>query len=592
MLVSDVIRDPDPSRMEYSDEACGSRGVDVPVIVVGAGPVGLTCTARLAALGCPTMLVDEEPALRRQGSKACLIQGDVLEILDKVGCAEAIAREGITWNVGRKFVRGKEIETQVYDRPVGYGPFVNISQFRIEQLLLGQVEAAERAEIRWSHRVVGIHQDSEGVTTTCETPDGIREFRSAYVVACDGVRSPIRRLVGAVWERRRYDALFLITDIRAPLPFPHERRFEYDPPFNPGLQFVMHPQPDDVWRMDWQLPPDAPLDDDGKPTDLHERITAVIGDIPYSIEWVSTYCFSCCLVEEMRVGRVFLAGDAAHALPPYGARGMNSGLQDADNLAWKLALVVAGHADKRLLETYHAERHAAARENVRVSEATIKFMAPRGPIQRHARNAVLRLSTFFAPVRAHVNSGRMAEPFRYTSSQSVESSTEGALVGSFAPDLLVSAHGQRTRLRRLLGGDFVLLHFAHCALSAKRFVDEVHMRRVSVPLQTVVVLPGGSKLGNHSLMATVVYDEGTERAAAYRRETENWYLIRPDGHVGAAGRGVDASHVVKVLAKISCSTIRAPWPVRLTPTRSSGSALGLESQPRSVGSSSHRLSAL
>jgi 3-(3-hydroxy-phenyl)propionate hydroxylase len=290
----------------------------------------------------------------------------------------------------------------------------------------------------------------------------------------------------------------------------------------------MHAQPDDMWRIDWQLPPEADIDEEERTGALDRRIRAVIGDVPYEVDWRSTYRFYQRLVERMRVGRVFFAGDAAHALPPYGARGMNSGIQDADNLAWKLAYVLNGHSDESLLDTYHDERHAAARENLGVTEATIRFMVPAGRARRFGRNLLLRLALAVKPLRRHVNSGRMAEPYVYDGSPIVDSSRKHPLLGVFAPDFEVVVRGTRTRLRRLFGRKFVVLCFAPDAAAAAKLDGTF-----PVPVRLAVVLPAGSETDRED--DALVVEAEPDAGAAYRTAETTWYLVRPDGHVAAAG---------------------------------------------------------
>lgn len=537
-----------------------------PVGIVGAGPVGLACALRLASFGVRSVVLEAEPKLRKQGSKACLIQGDVLEVLDKFGCADDVDGEGVTWTVARTYVRGREIDRKDYPRPLGYGPFVNISQYRVQQLMLEELEESPFTEVLWAHRVSDVEQDATGVTVRVETSFRTRQLRFEYLVACDGVRSDLRDLVGVEWTGYTHADRFLITDIRAKLPLAAERHFHYDPPFNPGRQLVMHAQPDDVWRIDWQLPPDADIDEEERTGALDRRIRAVIGDVPYEVDWRSTYRFYQRLVERMRVGRVFFAGDAAHALPPYGARGMNSGIQDADNLAWKLAYVLNGHSDELLLDTYHDERHAAARENLGVTEATIRFMVPAGRARRFGRNTLLRLALKVRPLRRLVNSGRMAEPYVYAGSPIVDGSSKHPLLGVLAPDLEVVAKGVRTRLRRLFGRKFVVLCFAPAAAAAARFVDQ----SFPVPVRLVVVLPAGSEADSGDEAVVVEAEPGS--GAAYRTAETTWYLVRPDGHVAAAGHGDTSGtlpNVVTACARASGRT-RLAQPVEagaLAPVR-------------------------
>jgi 3-(3-hydroxy-phenyl)propionate hydroxylase len=256
----------------------------------------------------------------------------------------------------------------------------------------------------------------------------------------------------------------------------------------------------------------------------------------------------------MRVGRVFLAGDAAHALPPYGARGMNSGIQDVDNLAWKLALVLDGRADKILLDTYHAERHAAARENLRVTEETIKFMVPPSAGKRIARNMLLRLSKVAKPLRRHVNSGRMAEPFTYSDSPIVNATVAHPLLGAFAPDLRVSVAGAPTRLRRFFGDTFVLVHFGADVSAAARFVDRFKAGDYALPVRLVVVLPPGTDVGGVPVSATVVHEEEPDRSEPYRSDATS-YLVRPDGHVAAVRDDVEPAELARLV--IACAHARS-----------------------------------
>jgi 3-(3-hydroxy-phenyl)propionate hydroxylase len=554
---------------------------DLPVGIVGGGPVGLTLALRLAGLGVSSVVLEAEPRLRRQGSKACLVQGDVLEVLDKVGCAEQIATEGVTWRVARTYVRGREIRRTVYPTPLGFGPFVNISQYRVEQVLLERLLADPHCQLRWSHRVTALDQDADGVTAAVQTPAGPASMRFRYLVACDGVHSQLRELAGARWTGYSHGDQFLITDIRAPLRLAQERHFHYDPPFNPGRQLVIHPQPDSVWRIDWQLAPGTDIEAERRTGALDRRIRAVIGEVPYQVEWLSTYRFHQRVVDQFVLGRVFLAGDAAHALPPYGARGMNSGIQDADNLAWKLALVLAERADPALLATYHDERHAAAEENLRVTEATIRFMVPPTPLRRWARNSLLRLATPLRPLRRHVNSGQMAEPFVYPASgiiaaQDGAGPAAAALVGRFAPDAPVLHSGRPARLRRLFGSRFVGLLVGAEPAAALRFARAAGLPGGTVPAGLAVALPAAAAAGAASTsaaststvatgtelagLADVVGEDGPGLRSTYQQPEPTWYLVRPDGHIAAVGPAADPAVAGPALAAAlaRCAAARAP----------------------------------
>ena len=501
--------------------------------IVGAGPVGLITALRLADAGVSSVLLDLKPELVRQGSKACLIQGDVLEILDKAGCAGPIAEEGVIWTVARTYVRNKVMRSTEYPHGPGFGPFINISQYRIEQVLADAVTINPRCELRWGHEVVAVDQDTDSVTVRARSVDGEEhDLRFAYLVAADGVRSRMRELMGADWTGYTHADRFLITDIKATLPLAKERHFHYDPTFNPGRQLVMHPQPNDIWRIDWQLPPDADIDAERADGRFDERVRAVIGDIPYEVDWVSTYRFHQRVVVRLLVGRVLFAGDAAHALPPYGSRGMNSGIQDADNLAWKLGAILGGQGGDGLLETYHTERYAAAKENLRVTEATIRFMVPPSRLRRWTRSVLLTLSHSVGAARDRVDSGRMAEPYVYADSAIVQPQNGNSLLGSFVPDGVVEVDGQRTRLRELLPGDgFAALCFAGDAENAVALVDSVRSAAADVPISVAVLLPDTLPTGTLPTGVTVAHAD-TELFALYGM---GWWLVRPDGHLAARG---------------------------------------------------------
>jgi 3-(3-hydroxy-phenyl)propionate hydroxylase len=517
-----------------------------PVSIVGAGPVGLVLALRLASVGVSTVILEAHSALVKQGSKACLIQGDALEVLDKFGCAQVIAAEGVTWTTARTYVRNQEIRVDRYPQGPGFGPFINISQFRIEQVLAAAVHDEPRCEIRFGHRVSAISQDEDSVNVRVQTANGEEELTFAYLIACDGVRSGVRHLMDVEWTGYTHQNRFLITDIRANLPLARERHFHYDPVFNPGRQLVMHPQPDNVWRIDWQLPADADIEAERRDGRLDRRIRAVIGDVPYEIDWISTYRFQQRVVSRFRVGRVLFAGDAAHALPPYGSRGMNSGIQDADNLAWKIALVLSGHAGDQLLESYHTERYAAARENLRVTEATIRFMVPSTRMRRFSRAVLLRLSHSLRAACRHVNSGTMAQPYTYTDSPLVQKGHP--LLGAFAPDGRVFLDGTPTRLRRLLGpespdrrpersrAEFIGMIFTSDDAQLTRLADAARSKDWHIPARLLGVLPPGTPPIRLSHGISIACAEDDRLARTYGGQPGPiWWLVRPDGHLAARG---------------------------------------------------------
>ncbi|MFY0679647.1 MAG: FAD-dependent oxidoreductase [Thalassovita sp.] len=389
------------------------------VVIIGAGPVGLTLAIDLAQQGVDVVVLDDNDKVSF-GSRAICFAKRPLEILDRLGCAQPMVDKGVQWNKGKVFFG----ERQVYDFDLlpqdghKWPAFINLQQYHMEGFLVERAQAliAQGAplDIRGRHRLVALSNHQSHVDLTVDTPEGRFDLTADWLVACDGAGSTTRTLMGLDFVGRVFEDNFLIADVTMQADFPTERWFWFDPPFNKGQSALLHKQPDGVWRIDLQLGWDIDKDHEKKPENVIPRLQAMLGpDIDFELEWVSIYTFQCRRMASFRHNRVLFAGDSAHQVSPFGARGANSGLQDADNLAWKLRWVIAGNAPDTLLDSYDTERAFAADENILNSSRSTDFITPKSNISRIFRDAVLDLSEHHSFARPFVNSGRLSLPSVY-----------------------------------------------------------------------------------------------------------------------------------------------------------------------------------
>ncbi len=391
-----------------------------PVVIVGGGPVGMALALDLGKRGTPVLVLDDHEGVG-QGSRAICFAKRTLEIADRLGFGTALRDKGIVWNVGKVFHGESQIFEFNLQPETGHRnpAFINLQQPYFERLLVEEIRRAQAdgapIEIRGGNRLTGLVDKGEYVVAEVETPDGDYALEADWLVACDGARSPVRESLNLGFEGRVFEDNFLIADVRMKAQFPTERWFWFEPPFkDAGQSALLHKQPDDVWRLDFQLGWDIDRAVELEPSRVRARVGAMLGaDVEYELFWTSIYTFQCRRMETFRHGNVFFAGDAAHQVSPFGARGANSGIQDAENLAWKLDLVARGVASDGLLDSYSAERVAAAEENILNSTRATDFLTPKSDISRIFRNAVLDLAGACAFARPLVNSGRLSLPTVY-----------------------------------------------------------------------------------------------------------------------------------------------------------------------------------
>ncbi|MBL8361673.1 MAG: FAD-dependent oxidoreductase [Rubrivivax sp.] len=524
------------------------------VVVVGAGPVGLSLAIDLAlrgrARGQRVLLLDNDHRLST-GSRAICFAKRTLEIWDRLGVGDPMCAKGVGWGVGRVFLGTEQLyrfdllPEAGHERPA----FINLQQYYAEAYLAVRAAELPNLEIRWRHAVAGLATHDDGARLQVDTPDGPYAIDAGYVAACDGSRSPLRAMLGLESKGRVFRDRFLIVDVRMAADFPAERWFWFDPPFHRGQSVghgsstpssvLLHRQPDGVWRIDFQLGWDADPEAEKQPERIRPRVEAMLQqalgrDVPFEIEWASVYTFACQRMARFRHRRVLFAGDSAHGVSPFGARGANSGVQDAENLAWKLDAVLRVAAPDRLLDSYADEREHAADENILNSTRATDFITPKSAVSRLFRDAVLTLSRQHPFARTLVNSGRLSVPATLHGSALNTPDADGCagrmVPGAPAADAPVERDGRRTWLLRELGGDCTLL-VAHGAGSAA-LSEALTREALPLPLRVRHVMPAGAAGADADALVDV---EGLV-AQRYDLRPGSAVLLRPDQHVCARWR--------------------------------------------------------
>ncbi len=503
-------------------------------VVIGGGPIGLTMALDLAAQGIRTVLLDDNNTVSI-GSRAVCYAKRPLEIWDRLGCAAPMVDKGVIWKVGKVF-RNNE---QVYEFDLlpeadhKHPAFINLQQYYLEEYLIERCKAfGDLIDIRWKSKVTDIRSEDGFVALMVETPDGQYDTEAEYVVACDGANSDTRQMMGMDFSGKFFHDRFLIADVVMKADFPAERWFWFNPPFHRNQSVLLHMQSDNVWRIDFQLGFDADPEEEKKPENVIPRLKAMLGeDKEFELEWVSVYQFACRRMETFRNGRVFFAGDSAHQVSPFGARGANTGVQDVDNLAWKLKLVQDGKAPDTLLDSYSEERVYAADENLLNSTRSTDFITPKSTVSQAFRDSVLDLADDYEFARPLVNSGRLSTPTPYAGS-SLNSADEDDFEGAMHPgtncaDAPIRVNGTETWLLDEIGGAFTILTFGESARSDTLNVDGIscYVRTVGVDIEDVK-----GRL--------------TER---YDGQPGTTYLIRPDQHVAARWRQFDETKIASAL---------------------------------------------
>lgn len=502
-----------------------------PVVIVGGGPVGLTAAVALAVQGVPSILVEADNSVCF-GSRAICLSRRSLQIFKRLGAEKSFLSKGLPWTSGRCYYRNREVLhfSMPHERNQQLPPMLNIEQYYIEQFLLERAEAlSDLIDIRWATRVTGLEQKADHVVANLTNETGSHEIEADWLVAADGGQSFVRDALGLMLQGNSYEGRYVIADIAIDIDLPTERLAWFDPPSNPGSSVLMHRQPDNVWRIDYQIDRNEDPQEAVKPENVLPRIQQHLDFIgikaPWDPIWITIYRAHALSLERYRHGRVLFAGDAAHLVPIFGVRGANSGIDDADNLAWKLASVIKGRSSETLLDSYCEERVFATMQNLSYGRKSTEFMAPPSFGFELMREAVLNLANGTPEVTSLINPRQSSTIHYDQSSLNIYTDDEASFTGGPAPGEIF-AEGQISTD----SGGYLGDHLGHgCTL--------VHFGADATLPQALDWPPATTGLSLIRIGQAQDSDD-VEAIDPDGSLWENWdarpgtvYLLRPDGHV-------------------------------------------------------------
>ena len=526
----------------------------VDVLVVGAGPTGLALAAELAAFGVRARLIDRGLD-RVHESRALAIQPRTLEVLAGLGVTDELIAGGNRAVQLRMHVPGRVVTVPMFDlglEDTAYPFLLFLSQAETERVL-GESLAAAGVPVERGVELAGLSNAADAATATLRHRDGREEVVSArYVAGCDGGHSSVRRLAGISFEGSSYPQTFVLADTEADGVEPGAAHVFAS---GAGMLFFFPLVTPATWRLlamrppADRTPPDTPvvLDEVQALASTYTGGTVRLHD-PV---WMTNFRLHHRAAARYRAGRVFLAGDAAHVHSPAGAQGMNTGIQDAVNLGWKLAQILRGVTDPALLDTYEAERAPIGSMVLRFTDRAFTIATSTQPIVRLART---RLAPVVIPLalRARIARGyafravaQLDIRYRHShlSLDGPNPPRTGPKAGDRLPDASIAHHGQPGRLHRALApaGWHLLLCGPPDAWPAQTLTElqERHPSLVTVRHLTMQNTPGAL----HDPDGQALRRLGL--TAAHTAQ----YLVRPDGHVGYRAGGTDTAQLARYLGR-------------------------------------------
>ncbi|WP_281559329.1 FAD-dependent oxidoreductase [Thalassomonas sp. RHCl1] len=516
-----------------------SQQSSYPVVVVGAGPIGLALAVDLAQRDINVVLIDQKTKVGR-GSRAVTFSKRSLEIFDKLGVGDQITEHGTQWSISRTYFGGEMIDAKNLQPEQGLKrpAYVNLQQYHVEDYLVKRAQQLPCLDIRWGTKLLSHQQDEQGVTLNLEDPEGEYQLNAQYMVAADGAHSPIRKAMNLDFDGREFKDRFLIVDAVMEADYAPERHFWFSPSFHEGHSVLLHKQPDNIWRIDFQLGWDSDPEVEVEEERVKQRLYKMLGDdAKFELKWVSVYTFECRQMSKFKHGRTLFIGDAAHRVSPFGARGANSGFQDTDNLSWKLARVINGQATDALLESYSEERHTGAMKNLQESSRSTDFITPKSKQSFRFRDAVLTLAKTHHSAKQMINSGRLSTATDHLNSSlngDSDTMTGGILPGQVALDAAITTATGPAWLLEQLAGNFALIHFGEP--SEQQLKDFDLLTEIDQSLRLLIVSKQKQQSGDKRIQHLLDQDGFMAQRYLGNESSEQGttYLIRPDDFI--AGR--------------------------------------------------------
>lgn len=510
-----------------------------PVVIIGAGPNGLVLSILLRKQGIPCVLIEAEAQVSG-GSRAVALTKRSMEILEQAGVAADFLAQAITWRDGYSFYRNTVVHhlDLPFQEDDKFEPMTNLPQCIMEDILVEQALALG-VDLRFQTALIDLEAGVDTVKLTLDTPEGPYTLNADWVVACDGARSKTRRLMNLRFEGESFESRFVIADFRMEIDDPAGRRCYFEPPWLPGQTALVHKTHPVIWRLDYQVPEGMSDEEAVDPArirrNIQEHLDAIGVRASWEIEWISLYRPNAMTLSSYNHGRVMFCGDAAHLLPVFGVRGMNTGVQDAINLSWKLAAVIQGLAQPELLDTYSLERVADARQICVEAGRSTRMVAPPSHGFRVMQQAVLSLALDRPWVRGLLH-WRTSHPVDYRNSpitfrDDTDTNFKGG-PGLGAPprnSRLDPSDPSRGFLLEQLQPTFSVLVFGDDARLWQQVREDVaELQAQGIAVRTLALPQQGFDAPGADL---VLPDSGGHIASQWSCPGPAIYILRPDQHI-------------------------------------------------------------